>query len=133
MRHRLALTFLLAACLLPTGVRRVLSGPPAPRDCEPEGRGTPPGHWIGCRGDGGLPRPLTGTELVLLGRAVDPNRASAEDLAAVPGLSLVLAREVVADRAERGSFRSVEELLRVRGIGPVRLARARPWLVVRDP
>jgi competence protein ComEA len=133
VRRRLALTILLAACLLPTGARRVLSRPrPAP-DCEPEGRGTPPGHWIGCRGDEGPSRLLTGAELVLLGRPVDLNRASAEDLAAVPGLTPALAGAVVADRAERGRFETVDGLERVRGIGPVRLSRARPWLMVREP
>jgi competence protein ComEA len=133
VRQRLALTLLLAACLAPTGVRWARAGPRPARECEPEGRGRPPGHWIGCRGDAGQPRPLTGPELVLLGRAVDLNRASAEDLSAVPGLSPALAREVVADRSERGPFGAVDDLLRVRGVGPVRLSRARPWLEVRDP
>jgi competence protein ComEA len=64
---------------------------------------------------------------------VDPNLATVEDLAAVPGLGASLAREVVADREERGRFESVEGLRRVRGVGPVRMAKARPWLQVRDP
>lgn len=65
-----------------------------------------------------------------MGRPVDPNQASAEDLAAVPGITPVLAREIVADRAERGAFDAVDDLLRVRGIGPARLARAREHLAV---
>jgi competence protein ComEA len=124
---------LLTACLAPAGLRRAVGRPGPGRACDPEGRGQPPGHWIGCRGDPGPARPFTGTELVLLGRPVDPNLGTAEDLASVPGLSAALAREIVADRQERGRFESVEALRRVRGIGPVRLARARPWLSVQDP
>lgn len=91
----------------------------------------PPAVWIGCRGDPGTARPLSGPELVLLGRPVDLNAAVAADLAAVPGLGAALAAEVVADREARGPFPSVEALRRVRGIGPAKLARARPCLEVR--
>jgi competence protein ComEA len=73
-------------------------------------------------------RRLTGPELVLLGRPVDLNAGTAEDLAAVPGLGPSLAAAVAADRAENGPFPSVDALRRVRGIGPARLARARPFL-----
>ena len=126
---------LLALLLLvPTAVRLAADGTaPAPRPCEPEGRGVFPGHWIGCRGDPGPPRPLTGPELVLLGRPVDLNAATAEDLAAVPGIGSALAAAVVADREARGPFPAVEALRRVRGVGPARLERARPWLAVRSP
>jgi competence protein ComEA len=90
----------------------------------------PPAHWIGCRADPGPPRALSGRERVLLGRPVDLNAASAEDLAAVPGISPRLAEAIAEDRRGRGPFRRVEDLLRVRGIGPARLAQARPWLSV---
>jgi competence protein ComEA len=129
--RRLAIATLLAACLAPTAWRRI--PPAAARPCEPEGRGDPPEHWIGCRGDPGRARPLTGLELVLLGRPVDLNRASAEDLAAVPGIGPGLAAEVVREREERGPFRSPDSLLRVRGIGPVRVERARPWIRASSP
>ncbi len=56
--------------------------------------------------------------------------ATPEDLAVVPGLSARLAIEVVRDRTLRGPFESVDELIRVRGIGRSRLDRARPFLSV---
>jgi competence protein ComEA len=59
------------------------------------------------------------------------NAASAEDLAAVPGLSPRLAAAVVEEREQHGVFACLEDLLRVRGIGPVRLARARPHLALK--
>jgi competence protein ComEA len=117
--------------MAPTALRRLPAG--APRTCEPEGRGVPPGHWIACRGDPGRPRPLTGLELVLLGRPLDLNQATAEDLAAVPGIGPGLAADVVREREERGPFQSADALRRVRGIGPVRMERARPWVHVSSP
>jgi competence protein ComEA len=129
--RRLAVALVLAATLAPSAWRLL---PSAPRPaCEPEGRGAPPRHWIGCRGDPGTPRELGGLELVHLGRPVDLNRATAEDLAAVPGIGPGLAGEVVREREERGPFGSPDSLRRVRGIGPVRLERARPWVRVSPP
>jgi competence protein ComEA len=64
---------------------------------------------------------------------MDLNQATTEDLAAVPGIGPGLASDVVREREERGPFRSVDALRRVRGIGPVRLERARPWVHVSSP
>lgn len=131
MSRRLALGIVLVACLAPSAWRRL---PPARApSCEPEGRGQAPGQWIGCRGDPGPGRDLDGLELIHLGRPVDLNRATAEDLAAVPGIGPGLARDVVREREERGPFASPESLRRVRGIGPARLDRARPWVRVSPP
>jgi competence protein ComEA len=127
---RIARALLAIALLAPAAWRAATRGGPGRPACEPEGRGIPPAGWIGCRDDPGPRRPLAGPELVLLGRPVDLNAATAADLAAVPGLGPALAAEVVADRAARGPFPAVDALRRVRGIGPARLARARAWLEV---
>lgn len=129
--RRLAVVALLLAALAPSALRRIPRARTPP--CEPEGHGVPPRHWIGCRGDPGTSRPLSGLELVLLGRPVDLERATAEDLAAVPGIGPGLAAEVVRDREERGPFLTPEALRRVRGIGPVRMERARPWVRCTPP
>ncbi len=129
--RRLALLLLVLATVLPAAVRRIPPRPAPP--CEPEGRGDTGAGWIGCRGDSGAGRPLRGRELVLLGRPVDLEHATEEDLAAVPGIGPGLAGEVVRDRAERGPFGAPEALRRVRGIGPVRMERARPWLRCTPP
>lgn len=130
MHRRLALVMLVALVLVPSAVRRLRAGPQPQGPCQPEGRGEPPRHWIGCSSDPGPRRALTGRERVLLGLPLDLNAASAEDLAAVPGLSPRLAADAVADRARNGPFAAVDALLRVRGIGPARLERARPHLSV---
>jgi competence protein ComEA len=51
----------------------------------------------------------------------------------VPGIGAALAAEVVRDREENGAFPSPDSLRRVRGIGPVRMERARPWIRVTPP
>lgn len=60
---------------------------------------------------------------------VDINRATWVEWAQLEGLGEKLAREIVADREANGPFKSVDELVRVRGIGATNLERFRPWLV----
>ncbi len=60
------------------------------------------------------------------GVTVNINTASAEELQALPGIGEARAAQIVSLRKERGAFRSVDELLEVRGIGPAMLERLRP-------
>jgi competence protein ComEA len=60
----------------------------------------------------------------------DLNRATTADLASIPGLGETLAERIVEHREEKGEFRVVEDLRRVKGIGPATLARVRPFLFV---
>lgn len=130
MPRRLAFAVALALVLAAPGLRRWAEVPSRPRDCREEGRGAPPRHWLGCAADPGPARALEGDERLALGLPLDPNVASARELAFVPGLSRALARAVVADREARGPFHRLDDLVRVRGIGPKRLARARPHLAI---
>ncbi len=50
--------------------------------------------------------------------AVDLNRASARELDDLPGVGPVLAARILEHRRRFGSFRAVEDLRAVRGIGP---------------
>lgn len=52
-------------------------------------------------------------------RPIDLNAASAEELALLPGIGPHLAARIVEDRARNGPYRSLEDLARVRGVGPV--------------
>ena len=130
MARRLALVAAALAALVPSAWRAVARRPAAAAACAPAGRGVAPRHWVGCSADPGADRPLTGRERLLCGLPVDLDRADPEDLAVVPGLTPRLAVAVVADRARRGPFTSLDDLQRVRGIGPGRLARARPFLTL---
>jgi hypothetical protein len=88
---------------------------PAPGDCDPAMRGR-----------------MSPEDLELLGIPVDLNVASEADLTSLPGVGAVLARRIVEARP----FPSVDDLLRVSGIGPQRLeaVRARVYVgSVRGP
>ena len=61
---------------------------------------------------------------------LDLNTATVDELVLLPGIGPVRARAIVADRARRGAFSSVESLSRVHGIGPVTVERVRPHVVI---
>jgi competence protein ComEA len=62
---------------------------------------------------------------------VDLNAADATALDALPGIGPVLAARIIAYRQENGGFRSVDELLEVRGIGPKTLDKLRSHVTVQ--
>lgn len=64
---------------------------------------------------------------------IDLNTASAPDLEALPGIGAVLAARIVADREARGRFRSVEDLVRVPGVGERVAAQLRPLVSCGRP
>lgn len=83
------------------------------------------------------PRPVTfakepavrlspGARALRDGRGLDLNRATAEDLRLLPRIGPALAARIVEGRP----YRSVEDLVRVRGIGPRTLERLRPLVRV---
>ena len=59
------------------------------------------------------------------------NTATEAELERLPGIGPSLAAKIVADRAAKGPFRSVDDLDRVSGIGPATVERLRPMAVVR--
>ncbi|MBA4191714.1 MAG: hypothetical protein C0467_27355 [Planctomycetaceae bacterium] len=73
-------------------------------------------------------RPTESVPVALL----DLNKADRAELEQVPGLGPKLATEIADDRLKRGAFRSVEELRRVKGIGPATFDKVRAFLRVDD-
>jgi competence ComEA-like helix-hairpin-helix protein len=57
---------------------------------------------------------------------LDVNRATADELAGLPGIGPALARRVVEWRQEHGPFAAVDDLVKVPGIGPATVERLRP-------
>lgn len=71
---------------------------------------------------------------LLRAQPLDLNRASASDLELLPRIGPALAERIVESREREGAFEAVEELTRVRGIGPRTLEEVRSLVVVdTDP
>lgn len=89
-------------------------------------------HWIEWRTAGG--------DLVEIRRLpsreydfkIDINRATWVEWMQLPGIGEVLARQIVADREQRGPFQQVADLRRVKGIGTVTFDTIQPWLTCSD-
>jgi competence protein ComEA len=65
------------------------------------------------------------------GAGVDLNSAGSAELIGVPGIGPVMAGRILAYRRESGPFRSVDDLIRVRGVGPRTLEKIRPYLRIK--
>jgi competence protein ComEA len=80
------------------------------------------GAWLGARP----------TEPARIART-DLNKADRSELEQVPGIGPTLAREITEDRQKKGQFKSVEDLRRVKGVGPATFDKVRPFLQVELP
>ncbi len=59
---------------------------------------------------------------------IDVNEADWPEISQLPGIGEVLARRIVDSRATEGRYIDLDELQRVRGIGPKTLERIKPYL-----
>jgi competence protein ComEA len=75
---------------------------------------------------------MAGSDLLTLGLAIDPNKATATDLEAIPGIGPVLARRIIEFREAQGPFQNIETLQAVKGLGPGKLKKIRSFLVVGE-
>lgn len=64
---------------------------------------------------------------------VDLNSGSVEELAVLPGIGPKLAQTIVDFRNANGRFTAPEDLLKVPGIGPAKLAAIRGYLAPLEP
>ena len=76
---------------------------------------------------------MSGAQLMTLGLPIDLNRATAEDLDAIPGIGPALAQRIVDYRKAHGPFKQVEDLREVSGIGPQNLQKLKPYLGLGSP
>jgi len=70
--------------------------------------------------------------LAWAGDAVNINTASAKELQKVDGIGTKTAAKIVAYREEHGAFKSVEELLKIKGFGKKKLEKAEEELTAGD-
>ncbi|MFQ5579295.1 MAG: ComEA family DNA-binding protein [Nitrospiria bacterium] len=62
-------------------------------------------------------------------RTIDVNIASQKELESLPGIGPKLAGAIIKDRLRKGRFLRAADLLRVKGIGPKRLEKIKPYLL----
>jgi competence ComEA-like helix-hairpin-helix protein len=66
-------------------------------------------------------------------RPVNINTATSEELQQVPGIGPATAEKILQMRKSYGAFKSVDDLLAIRGLGPKRLEKMRKYLTVGKP
>jgi competence ComEA-like helix-hairpin-helix protein len=64
---------------------------------------------------------------------VNINTANSEQLQSVPGIGPSTAERILQMRKSYGTFKSVDDLLAIRGLGPKRLEKMRKYLTVGKP
>src|SRR5207253_4058094 len=64
---------------------------------------------------------------------VNLNTATESELEELPGVGPSKAAAIVAFRKQRGGFRKVEDLMKVKGIGRKTFMKLRPYLAVSGP
>ncbi len=82
--------------------------------------------------EGGRVRLEPMDEQLVFGLPLDVNAASAEALDALPGVGAGLAGRIVEERERVGPFDTVEDLERVKGIGPATVERLAPFVVAEE-
>ncbi len=66
-----------------------------------------------------------------IARRININTASTAELELLKGIGPALAARIIDDRDRRGPFRSIDDLKRVRGIGPKTVEAIRPMASVK--
>jgi competence protein ComEA len=64
------------------------------------------------------------------GQRLELNRASAEELALIPGIGPKLAQRIVDERTRRNGFTDLAQLRAVRGVGPKVWLRIEPFIAL---
>jgi comEA protein len=62
---------------------------------------------------------------------VSLNTATQSDLERIPGIGPVTAKRIIGYRDVKGRFGSVDDLLGVKGIGPKKLLKIRPYIKIQ--
>lgn len=87
-------------------------------------------HWVRLSRWGTRPVEIVRQTSQELEYQLDINTATWVEWMQLDGIGDTLARRIVAEREQHGPFRSLDDLRRVKGIGPKTLEKLRPWIRV---
>ncbi|REK59873.1 MAG: hypothetical protein C6W55_00605 [Thermobacillus sp.] len=109
---------------------------------EPASDGEPAGSGSGAEGTAGVPlsgdagasggSPDAASGSAPAAGGFDINRATEAEWDELPGIGPAKARAIVEDRERNGPFRSIDDLARVKGIGPKLLERIKEAIEARN-
>src|SRR5712691_5261889 len=88
-------------------------------------------HWAKLGGWGMQPLEVDRLPARQYDFRIDINSASWVEWTQIEGIGEVTANKIISDREAKGPFRNINDLLRVKGIGPKTLEKLRPYL--REP
>lgn len=87
------------------------------------------GYWVWQGSIRGRVIEIERAEPIAIDTRIDINTADWPELCLMPGIGEALAQRIVEDRAENGPFLELDDLRRVRGIGPRTLDGMKPYLL----
>ncbi len=90
-------------------------------------------HWAQLSGWGTRPIEIDRVPRSPIDFQLDLNTANWVELSQLDGIGPTLAMRIVENRRRHGRFERVEDLQRVRGIGPRTVAQLRRWIHVSMP
>jgi len=67
----------------------------------------------------------------LVGKKIDINRASIQALKQLPSISTTIAQRIISYRQKK-EFKSLKDVLAVKGLGPKKLQKIRPYLQLNN-
>lgn len=89
-------------------------------------------HWIRLTRHGGAPVEIDHLPASVYEFQVDINHSTWVEWTQLEGIGEITARHIVADREQHGPFAGIDDVERVRGIGPKTLEAIRPFLRCSD-